>query len=194
MKGDFVMFWEKVWTFFTITPIWEVFGIIIAKILEVSMETTRIILTVKGHRLKAALIAVVELLLWVFIASNVIIGLTESPIKGVAYVLGYAIGVSIGSRIGNRLAVGQVQIKAITRKNSGTQIASLLRNQGNGVTICNGKGMQESKSILIIYASSKKSAALVQTILSMDPSAMIVEEEIQAIGGFLPSGKHPFHI
>jgi len=185
------MFWEKVWDFFTITPIWEVLGIILAKIFEVTMETTRVILTVKGHRLKAALIAVVELLLWVFVASNVIIGLAESPIKGVAYVLGYAIGVSIGSRVGKLLAVGQVQIKAITGKKTGNQIAVTLRKQGNGVTICGAKGMQESKSILIIYASGKKSAALIQTILSLDPSAMIVEEDVQAIGGFLPPGKQP---
>lgn len=187
------MFWEKVWDFFTITPIWEVLGIILAKILEVTMETTRVILTVKGHRLKAALIAVVELLLWVFVASNVIIGLADSPIKGVAYVFGYAIGVSIGSRVGKLLVIGQVQIKAITGEKTGNQIAVTLRKQGYGVTICAANGMHESKSILIVYASGKKSAALIQTILSLDPFAMIVEEDVQAINGFLPSGKHLSH-
>jgi uncharacterized protein YebE (UPF0316 family) len=187
------MFWEKVWDFFTVTPIWEVLGIVGAKILEVSMETTRVILTVKGYRLKAALIAVVELLLWVFVASNVIVGFAASPMKGVAYVLGYAIGVSIGSRIGKLLAAGQVQIKVITEKKTGNHIAFILRKQHFGVTVCAAEGMKESKSLLIIYASSKKSPALIQIILSFDATAMIVEEEVRATGGFIASGKHSVH-
>ncbi|MEF3693228.1 MAG: DUF5698 domain-containing protein, partial [Acholeplasmataceae bacterium] len=89
--------WETIWNFLTQVPLWELVLIFSAKVIEVTISTMRIILIGKGFRKPGTILAVFEILLWVFVASTVINGVAEAPIKGVIYSIGFAIGVYIGS-------------------------------------------------------------------------------------------------
>lgn len=118
----------------TITPLSELLLIFIAKIIEVSIGTMRIILISKGYRKIGTALAIVEIFLWVFVASSVINGISESPMKGVSYSFGFAAGVYAGSLIEQKLAFGKVMIQTITSKILSNDIATLLRTAGFGVT------------------------------------------------------------
>ena len=172
--------------FFTGVSIWELLLIFIAKIVEVSIGTIRVILITKGYRKPGTLLAVVEILLWVFVASVVISGVADNPIKGVIYSLGFAAGVYIGSLIESRIAVGKMEIHVISSKTSGANIAKVLRRNGYGVTQLAAKGRDLERALLMIYANRKNNEKIIEIIKREDEKALIVAQEVSMIqNGFI---------
>jgi len=184
------MFWKDLWEIMTVTTLWELLLIFTAKIVEVSIGTLRGILIVKGYRTPGVLLSLVEIILWVFVASRVITGLADSPMKGIAYALGFSAGVYFGSLLEQKLAVGKLLVQTITTEKTGLEIAAILREQGYGVTIVDAKGKMEKRSILMVYTNRRGSSLIIATILKIDPNAMIVQNDVSTlVGGFIHSGK-----
>ena len=69
----------------TAVPLWELLLIFSAKMIEVSLGTLRHILINKGYRKQGTILSFFEIMLWVFVASTVINGIAEAPIKGLIY-------------------------------------------------------------------------------------------------------------
>ena len=67
-----------------------------AKIIEVSLTTVRTVLITRGEKFYASLIGFVEVLIWLYVISSVIIGIDKEPLKMVTYALGFACGNYIG--------------------------------------------------------------------------------------------------
>lgn len=175
--------WQNILEILTVTPFYELLFIFLAKIVEVSIGTMRIILISKGYRKIGTSLAIVEIFLWVFIASSVINGITESPMKGVAYSFGFAAGVYVGSLIEQKLAFGKVLIQTITSKALATDICTHLREAGFGVTSLEAMGKDDEKSVLMIYANRRDASKVVQGIKLIHPKAMIVSNEISNVSG-----------
>ena len=184
---DWNTFWSSIWTMGTLMIILDFCGIFFAKIIEVSIGTLRSILVVKGYRKIAVLLALVEITIWVFVASRVITGLTESPYKGVAYALGFAAGVYCGSILEEKLAFGQILVQVITSKEKGDIICTNLRAKGLGVTTMNAEGKDEERKVLMVYTNRRGSSEINKDILAVDPNAMIVKNDISGLtGGHMP--------
>ncbi|MFA5283304.1 MAG: DUF5698 domain-containing protein [Bacilli bacterium] len=184
---DWNAFWNSIWTMSTLMIILEFCGIFLAKIVEVSVGTLRSILVVKGYRKIAVLLALVEISIWVFVASRVIIGLTESPYKGIAYALGFAAGVYCGSILEEKLAFGKILIQVITSEEKGEIICEILRGKGLGVTTMNAEGKDVQRKVLMIYTNRRGSNDIIKEILTVDANAMIVRNDISSLtGGHMP--------
>ncbi|MCU0105260.1 DUF5698 domain-containing protein [Acholeplasma vituli] len=175
--------WNNFVEMLTITPISELLLIFIAKIIEVSIGTMRIILISKGYRKIGTSLAIIEIFLWVFVASSVINGISESPMKGVSYSFGFAAGVYVGSLIEQKLAFGKVMIQTITSKALSNDIASLLRASGFGVTTLQAMGKDDEKTMLMIYANRRDAGKAVHIIKSVHEAAVIVSNEISNVSG-----------
>jgi uncharacterized protein YebE (UPF0316 family) len=187
------MFWENLWNILTVTALWELLLIFFAKIIEVSIGTLRSILIVKGYRTKAVFLALVEIMLWVFVASTVITGLAQSPMKGIAYGLGFAAGVFFGSMLEQKLAFGKLLIQTITSADKSVEIADKVRELGCGVTTVDAKGKIENKAILMVYTNRRGSQTIIDAILAIDPQSMIVLNDVSTmVGGYIHSGKALF--
>jgi len=184
------MFWTKLWEILTITSVWELLIIFSAKIIEVTIGTLRSILIVKGYRTQAVLLALVEIALWVSIASRVITGSVVLPMKGIAYALGFAAGVYFGSLVEQKLAFGKLLIQTITSPMHAEEISKTLRDLGCGVTAVEAKGKDEAKTILMVYTNRRGSEKIITAILTVDPTAMIVRNDVSTlVGGYIHSGK-----
>jgi uncharacterized protein YebE (UPF0316 family) len=175
--------WQDFIHILTITPLWELLLIFFAKIVEVSIGTMRIILISKGYRKLGTTLALVEIILWVFIASGVINGITESPMKGIVYSFGFAAGVFAGSLIEQKLAFGKVLIQTITTLDYSKPIAKHLREEGYGVTVIEGMGKDEKRQILMIYANRKSARDVIRGIKDIHPKAMIVSNDVSNVSG-----------
>lgn len=172
--------------FFTAVPFWELLLIFVAKIVEVTMGTMRIILISKGYRKQGTALAVVEILLWVFIASSVIKGVSEAPIKGIVYSIGFALGVYVGSFIENRLAVGKVLLQVISDKVGADIIVNILRVNGHGVTSLDAHGKDSERTVLMIFANRKNKQVILDIIKEADEKAVVVANEVSIVsGGFV---------
>ncbi len=170
----------------TAVSFFELLFIFLAKVIEVSIGTMRVILISKGYRKPGAFLAIFEILLWVFIASKVILGITEYPIKGLVYSVGFAAGVYIGSLLENKLAVGKILINAILDCQMGKTVADVLRNSGYGVTVMDAQGKDSNRVVLMVFANRKNKQVIIKIIEELDPKAFIVANEVSILhGGYL---------
>lgn len=175
--------WDTILEILTHTPWYELLLIFGMKIIEVTMGTLRIILINKGYRKYGVILALIEIFLWVFIASSVIMGLQESPMKGIVYGLGFATGVYFGSFVEEKLAFGKVLIQAIVPKDRGIIISSTLREAGFGVTSLEAKGMDSERKVLMVFANRRDSKSVVRTIKTLDDKAMIISSDTANLSG-----------
>ncbi len=177
----------------TITPWWELLLILGFKIIEVTIATLRMIFINKGYRKLGVISAAIEIVLWLVLASTVINGLNESPMKGVSYGIGFAVGVYFGSVIEEKLAFGKVLIQTVIPIKTGEIVAAALRQSSFGVTELRGKGREQESTVLLILANRRDIGLAVHIIKDIEPEAMIVSSETFNIsGGFTQNIRHLF--
>jgi len=174
---------QTVIDFITAVPFWELLLILFSKIIEVTIGTMRVILITKGYRKPGTILAVFEILLWVFIASRVIMGITEYPMKGIVYSVGFAIGIYFGSMLETRLAVGKILIHVITSKTSSVEVMRVLRNAGHGVTSIDAQGKDSERVVMMIFANRKNKQTIIDLVDSLDLKAVIVSNEVSIVQG-----------
>ena len=161
----------------------ELILILIAKVVEVAIMTLRMILINRGYRREGTILSFVEILLWTFVASRVILGLAEAPVKGIVYSIGFAIGIYLGSRIEAYIAMGRVLIQAIVLRDSEAQISCTLRQMGYAVTTIKARGRDSKKSVLMMFANRKGKEEIVNEIHKLDPNAMIITNDVTNLQG-----------
>lgn len=84
--------------------------IFIAKIVEVSISTIRLVYNNKGERVKGTILGFIEILIWLLVVSSVLNNITEDPFKIFAYALGFALGNYLGLYIESKIALGLASI------------------------------------------------------------------------------------
>ena len=129
--------------------------IFIAKLTEVSIATVRVVLTARGNRLISCLLAAVEITLWIVVASNVLLGITEDPLRAVAYGLAFAIGIYIGIALEDKLALGLAQIEVIAEYDEAREITAKLRESNYGVTTFDCEGLEGRKLSIVLKGHRK---------------------------------------
>ncbi len=160
-------------------------GILLAKIVEVTLATTRIVLITKGERVKGAFIGIFEVTIWLILISTVLSNITEEPIKLVMYVLGFSIGNYAGSLFEERLGVGTTRIEAIVRIEHGKALADELRSRGFAVTVIEGQGMNHMRNVLILHVPRKKAKSIIDDIKRFQENVVVTVNEVKPIyGGF----------
>lgn len=116
-----------------------------AKLCEVAIATVRVVLTSRGNRLVASLIAIVEITLWLIVTSTVLLGISEDPLKAVAYGLAFVAGIYLGILVEDKLALGLAQIEIIAEFEAAKHITKNLRERGYGATTFVCEGMEGHK-------------------------------------------------
>lgn len=171
--------------FFDASNIWVYIAIFSLKFIEVTVSTLRIVIVTKGERLKGAFIAFFEVMLWVFVASLVIDGITEDPIKIVIYGAAFASGNYLGSILEEKLALGTINLQAIVSASLSESLVGYIREQGYAVTTVSGDGLESKKTILYMHTPRKKAKELIELLREQVPSIVITIHEIRPIyGGF----------
>ena len=161
----------------------ELVIILFAKSIEVTIGTLRNILINKGYRKQGTLLSFVEILLWTFVASRVIMGIAEAPIKGIVYSIGFSVGVYLGSRIEGIIAMGRVLIQTIVSKEKSGLLTDNLRQKGYAVTTMNAQGRDSEKTVLMIFTNRKGKEEIISEINKLDNSAMVITNDISTLHG-----------
>ncbi|MDR0464290.1 MAG: DUF5698 domain-containing protein [Treponema sp.] len=168
--------------FLTAAPPLELFLIFISKIVEVAIATLRSILINRGYRKQGTILSFAEILIWVLVASRVITGLAEAPMKGVVYSIGFSLGIYIGSLLESKIAMGRVLIQTIIAKENEI-LVSRLREKGYAVTTMQAQGMNSEKIVLMIFANRKGKEGIIGEIQQLDETAMIITNDVSTLSG-----------
>ena len=141
----------------------------------VSIGTVRTIVTVQGRTLIAFCLAVVEISIWVLVASAVINQIKDQPVLVLFYAFGYASGNVMGIWVERKLAFGLLALRVITRT-AGQAIADALRAKGQPVTIFIGEGMHGPVTELFIACRRRDIKWILPMVMIKDPQAFYVME------------------
>ncbi|MCL2065963.1 MAG: DUF5698 domain-containing protein [Treponema sp.] len=174
---------EWIVNFITAAPPLELFLIFFFKIIEVTMSTMRMILINKGYRKEGTMCSFVEITLWTFVASRVIMGLAAAPIKGIVYSIGFSLGVFMGSVIEARIGMGKVLIETIVSRSNSQDVTESLRQKGYAVTTMEACGRDSEKTVLKIFANRKGKEEIISEIQRLDGTAMIITNDVSMLHG-----------
>lgn len=157
--------------------------ILFAKIVEVSLGTVRTVLITKGERTIGAVIGFFEVLLWIYIASNVLTNIAQDPLKAVFYSLGFALGNYFGSIIEEMIGIGLSEIIVIVKEEHGEELADHLRDKGFAVTMVQGSGQSNSRYMLFLFTQRKRVKLAVTLIKAKQENAVITISETKPVYG-----------
>lgn len=152
-------------------------------IVYVSFFTIRMIMTLKGYRYLAALVSMVEVVIYI-VGLGLVLDNLDQIQNLVAYAIGYGSGVIVGSKIEEKMALGYITVNVITSEKS-QELPKALRLKGYGVTDWSANGMDGDRQSMQILTPRKMELKLYATIKEIDPKAFIIAYEPKAIhGGF----------
>lgn len=157
--------------------------ILVINIVYVSFFTMRMILTLKGQRYLAALLSMVEVVIYV-IGLGLVLDNLDQIQNLIAYAVGYGIGVLVGMKIEEKLALGYITVNVITKEYD-RDLPKALRAEGYGVTNWAAHGLEGDRMALQILTPRKYELKLYTKIKELDPKAFIIAYEPKTIyGGF----------
>jgi len=132
---DFILLNSGIYTWLIIPVL-----IFIARVLDVSLGTVRVIFISKGLKYLAPMVGFIEILIWLIAIGQIMKNLAN-PVCYIAYAGGFAMGNFVGICIAERLSLGVVILRVVTKKDAGELIKSLSESE-YGATSVEGRGIQ----------------------------------------------------
>lgn len=170
--------------------IWVILPLLIfcARIMDVSLDTLRIIFINRHLKTFAALIGFFEVMIWLLAMRQVFQNL-GNPLCFVAYAAGFATGNYVGILIENRLSIGKVIIRIITRDDA-DEFTSFLRTAGYGMTSIPAIGVTGPVKVIMTIAERQNIDHIVQMIREFNPQAFYSIEDVR----FVSEAVTPFRL
>ena len=181
-------FWEQIKNFFHVSNYWLLLFIFFARAIEVSIGTLRVIVMNTGYKNIGAILAFIEVLIWVFVASEVIKDISSEPMRGIVYSLGFAAGVWLGTLFEDKIALGKILIQVVCEPDKAEAILEAVRSEGVGATEVEAQGKGGKKKMLYIYTKRKFKNKVFNLINEIDEDAFITSNQIdEPKGGYFRS-------
>lgn len=153
--------------------------IFLARVIDVSLGTLRIILVSKGAKRIAPVLGFFEILIWLLAIGQVMQNLTNIT-NYFAYALGFAFGNYIGIMIEQKLAMGMVVVQVITRRDA-SELINFLRLADFGLTVIEAKGGTGPVHILHTVTKRSNLPYVIEAIKNYNPKAFYSVEDIRFV-------------
>lgn len=159
-------------------------GIIIGiNILYVSFFTLRMLMVIKGYRVLASLLAMVEVFVYLK-GLELVLSNLDNPLNLAAYCIGWGLGVFVGSKIEEYLALGYVTVQVVVDSLE-MELPGKLREHGFGVTSWVAEGRDGPRLMMQVLTKRSNEQKLWKLVTTIAPKAFIVSFEPKNLkGGF----------
>ena len=167
-------------------PVLVCFLVCGAKIVEITIQSLKTCMMVKGQRLKAAGLGFAECIIWGLVISTIIGTLGDNLYLLLFYCVGYATGLFLGSTIENKIALGTSSLELIANDDSTQKITAFLQEKGMGYTVFAGHGSTDKMNMIFIVLPRKEAPKVIKTIRSMCDNKVFVSvsEVSKHAGGY----------
>ena len=149
------------------------------RLCDVTLGTLRIVMTVRGRKLFAALFGFIEVTIFVVAISRVVRNM-GNPWLVLGYSSGFAAGTLVGMTIEERLALGWTVVRIISTDLS-KRVAEALRQASFGVTEMSGQGMRGTVQIFEVVVRRTDLPKVLQTVDQVDSKAFVTVEETRRV-------------
>lgn len=155
--------------------------IFVINVSYVTLMTIRQMLTIKGYRLAAPLISMLEITIYI-VGLGLVLDRLDNFWNILVYALGYGFGVLAGIKIEEYLALGYIMVTAII-PSTDNNIPNELRDLGYGVTTSFAFGREGDRMVLEILTPRKTERKLYKQIEELAPKAFVISHEPKYISG-----------
>lgn len=166
-------------SFLAIPPEWMPLAIFLVRVGDMSLDTLRVLLVVRGRRLPAWVVGFAQSALWVVAVTTVLSNLGNLW-NVVGYAAGFATGNVVGMAIDERLAIGYGNIRIIS-PDRGSAVAEAMRRAGYGVTELAGRGKDGTVTILTSSVRRRDIDRMRREVLTIDPDSFLTVEEVRPL-------------
>ena len=153
--------------------------IFIARILDVSLGTIRVIFISRGFKYLAPLISFFEILIWLFAIKQIMQNLNDF-LCYIAYAGGFASGTFIGMYIENKLSLGNVLIRIVTKKEA-DELVEFLKSADYGVTSFDAYGIEGKVKVIYAIVERQDIKDIVDIIKRFNPNALYSIEDVRFV-------------
>ncbi|MBQ8351175.1 MAG: DUF2179 domain-containing protein [Clostridia bacterium] len=155
-----------------------------AKIVEITIQSLKTCMMVKGQRLKAAGLGLLECTIWGLVISTIIGTLGDNLLLLLFYCIGYATGLFLGSTIENKIALGTSSLELIANEESTKKITAYLKEQSRGYTVFEGHGSTDRMNMIFIVLPRKETPRTLKEIRKLcDNKVFVVASEVSKYAG-----------
>jgi uncharacterized protein YebE (UPF0316 family) len=167
---------------FSILPLFIFF----AEMCVVTISTMRTIFVARGKKLLAPLLGFFEVSIWLYAIGEVMRNLNDLSCSA-AFAGGFMLGNFLGILLEEKLAMGNVCVRLITRRDF-SELVSRLRTAGYGVTEVDAQGATGPVQILLTVVPRKELERVLHLAREFDPRVFYSVDDLQCSAvGIAPS-------
>ena len=153
--------------------------IFILRVLDVSLETLRIIFISRGMKLISSIIGFVELMIWL-VAIRQIMSNLNNFLYYISYAAGFAVGTYVGIAIEDKIAMGLDLLMIITTKDV-SKLVAFLNSVNYGITIMDGQGTTGKVKIIYTVVKRKDVSDIIGLIKKFNPDAFYSIADVRSV-------------
>lgn len=153
--------------------------IFLARIIDVSIGTLRIILVGKGIRGIATIAGFIEVFVWIIAIGQIMQNLNNF-LNFFAYAGGFATGTYVGIFLENKISIGKVVVRIITRRDASELLSHLAGNEYH-LTSMDAQGRFGAVKVIFLVLKRKEVAELVKIINKYNPKAFYTIEDVRFV-------------
>lgn len=135
-----------------------------AKIVEITIQSLKTCMMVKGQRVKAAALGFTECIIWGLVISTIIGTLGDNIFLLLFYCVGYATGLFLGSTIEGKIALGTSNLELIASEESTEKITEYLKAHNRGFTVFGGHGSTDKMNMIFVVLPRKEMPKVLKDI------------------------------
>lgn len=158
--------------------------VFLARILDVSIGTLRIIFVSKGLKHFAAMLGFFESLIWLIAVTQVMQNLNSWQTY-IAFASGFAAGNYVGVVLEERIALGNLLIRVITQKKA-NELVQVLRGAGYGVTSVDAMGAAGPVNLIFTISKRRNLNKIISIIKQYNPNAFYTIEDMRYVNQIYP--------
>lgn len=155
--------------------------IFMARVMDVSLSTMRIMMVMAGKRNIAPLLGFFEAFIWLLAIGQIIQNI-DNLASYIAYAGGFATGTYVGMRIEERIAMGNVILRVITREPA-FEFLDKMREAGIRYTSIVGKGSKGGEvDIIFMVVKRGELKKRISQVKEFYPNAFYSVESVRQVG------------
>lgn len=165
--------------------------IFLARIVDVSINTMRVIFMLGGKKLITTILGFFESFIWLIAVGQLFKNL-DSILSYFAYAGGFASGIWVGMMIENRIAIGNVIVRVFLQKND-NELISALSSAHYRFTVVDAQGSREPVSIVFLVLKRRHLPQLIKFIEQFQPNAFYTIESVKHVSerNLIPQQPNP---
>jgi uncharacterized protein YebE (UPF0316 family) len=153
--------------------------IFVVRVISTSLDTIRVILTMRSSKLWVWILGFINSMIWVLTFAFVLSDI-NNLVNVIVYAAGFATGNVMGMWIEDKLAVGFAEIRVISSK-WGAAILDALRENNYAVTEIPARGKDGMVSVITSSVRRSQVHEVEKLVREIDENAFITTEDVVAV-------------